>query len=287
MTKNLGWATRRQMGFTFVELLIIIVALAILASIAVVSYRGYQRHAAQTRIEDTLNKAKQALIAEKFMSNALPSTLPSSLQVPSDVNLEYIPLTGPHYSNLSAVQNGVLFYNICANLVNENRPDVPALKYGQGYQVNWQGNIVGTVNYLWGPSTCNVYNHDKIEFNSSWGSAGAKLGVPVSAERVTAEATKTRTGYSATDFPDYNQVVNQFYQTVHSRFLASGGTYPITTFWDPWATLGGSGVYKQELPAPDQQSSQSYCLTASSSRYGDIVYSISSNNPVATEGACS
>lgn len=52
---------KKQRGFTIVELLIVIIVIAILATIVVVSYNGVQQRATQARIESDLTNAQRLL----------------------------------------------------------------------------------------------------------------------------------------------------------------------------------------------------------------------------------
>lgn len=62
------WASKKQAGFTIVELLIVIVVIALLATIAIVSYNGIQARAQQSKIDAdiaSLLKAVQAARASE------------------------------------------------------------------------------------------------------------------------------------------------------------------------------------------------------------------------------
>lgn len=290
---------KKSNGFTIIEVLTVIVIITILVAISIVTYRGLQERAAENVILSDLQNASTTV--EQYALNhngTFPDTtyLHANFAHSEGVNLSFVvsdSSTGPMYTGLTPVQNGVLFHTICTNLANDNRPDVPALKYGQGYQISrTTGQPLHSVNYLWGPTTCNVYNHPEIQINGAYATAGATLTVPISEAKVLQEATKNRTDQDPIDFPDYNHVVNQFYQTVHDRFIAQGGTWPITTFWDPWANQW-SGVKKEELPAITSISgsgpnelTKSYCIVATHEDYPDILYSFSSSNLTPKKGNC-
>ena len=299
---------RRHSGFTIVEIIIVIVIIGILAALGTVAYNGLQKRAAGNAVLSDLENASAIVeqYAAKNNGNFPDNTyLQANLNKSSGVNISIVlsdSSGGQAYSGLTPAQNGVLFYNVCTNLVNQNRPDVPALKYGQGYQRdrNTGGNLA-VYNYLWGPNTCNVYNNDNIEMNGAWASAGTRMYVPINQQRVLQEATKNRTDQNPLDFPDYNTVVNQFYQTLNDQFLAQGGTYPITIFWDPWCPVGASycNTQKPELPilpgggSPGGSTNQpneltkSYCVAGTSTKYSDIIYSFSSNDLKSKQGNCS
>ncbi|HMS93332.1 MAG TPA: hypothetical protein PKD28_02975 [Candidatus Saccharibacteria bacterium] len=296
-------------GFTIVEIAVVILIIAVLVTLSVASYQGLRERAAKNTVLSDLQNA--GTIVEQYAlkhGGEFPDTdyLVANFNNTKDVNLSVVVSgeeegggsTGPVYSNLTSVQNGVLFHTICTNLANDNRPDVPELKYGQGYQIDRNtGQPSRTVNYLWGPTTCNVYNNPEIQINGAYATAGATLNVPISEARLLQEATKSRTDQNAIDFPDYNHVVNQFYQTIHDRFVAQGGTWPITTFWDPWANQW-SGVRKEELPvlppvtggggvaSGPNEITKSYCIIATHERYPDVIYSFSSDSLTPKAGNC-
>lgn len=108
------WAKiKKQSGFTIVELLIVIVIIAILASIVVVAYNGIQRKARVSTLSSTLTDVKKRLtIYQVDNSNALPATL-SSINLPSqEVYLEYTrnTATSPATFCVTASLNGIAYY---------------------------------------------------------------------------------------------------------------------------------------------------------------------------------
>lgn len=162
---------------------------------------------------------------------------------------------------MSAVQQGVLLHELCQQLVAEGR--------GNGSSLSGQ---VG--NYITG---CNVYGWGAMQIN---GWQAHSFAVPIT-------QTSVRDWYdsqSAYDpwWPDQKTVAVNFANELSSRFIAMGGTFPVTSFWDTWA----SGVQKQPLPAPTSPHDPSrFCIQASHSKYTDLVWHISSDQPLA-EGAC-
>lgn len=297
---------RNFSGFTIVEVIIVIVVIGILAAIGVLAYNGFQKRAAGTAVLSDIENAS-AIVEQYAVKNngQFPDNayLQANLTKSSGVNISIVlsdSSGSQSYSGLTSGQNGILFYNTCVNLVNQNRPDVPELKYGQGYQRDQNTGANSEVkNYLWGPNTCNVYKKEEIQINSSWNSAGTTMTVPISQQRVLQEATKNRTDQDPQVFPDYNTVVNQFYQTLNDQFVAQGGTYPITTFWDPWCTGQAWCTTKETLPAlpgggtsggsasQSNELTKSYCVAGTSTKYSDIIYSFSSSDLKAKQGNCS
>lgn len=57
-----GYTRNRQVGFTIVELLIVIVVIGVLAAITIVAFNGVSDRANNTRTEDAVSKFRRALI---------------------------------------------------------------------------------------------------------------------------------------------------------------------------------------------------------------------------------
>lgn len=73
MNIKTGW-TRRQGGFTIVELLIVIVVIGILAAIVVVAYNGVQKNAQDAAIKSDLSAMGKALHNYKALKGTYPTT---------------------------------------------------------------------------------------------------------------------------------------------------------------------------------------------------------------------
>jgi type II secretory pathway pseudopilin PulG len=250
---------QKSVGFTIIELVVIITVLAILAGITMVSYGAWQRQIAADAITSDLQQAQSAMKNKLNFDNQYPANLEelSEAFIPS-TNTSLVLVTSadgglPTYSNLSTVQNGVLFYQICGDLVSEG--------YGKGTNNGGQEE-----QYI---SACNVYNDDQLQVNSAW--TGRNLNTPVASTAL--PAVVSGINYNDSWRPDRDQIEKDFYQTWHERFQNQGGNYPITSFWDPWCT--GACVWGTQLsPLPTHSGSTAvetdYCIQASSQRYGDI-----------------
>ena len=64
---------RKQIGFTIVELLIVIVVIAILAAITIVAYNGIQQRANDAQADAGLNQIKKALEIYRADNGSYPS----------------------------------------------------------------------------------------------------------------------------------------------------------------------------------------------------------------------
>lgn len=279
---------RATAGFTLVEILIVIVVIAILATIGIVSYSGVRQSATKAVVIDNLRQASSAVeITHLSKSSELPDNaelteIPGLFSPSPGVVTKIYQQPKIKYNNLTAVQNAVLFQTICSSLSNENRPDASDLVYGEGRD---QAN--NKVKYLWGPSLCNVYNKDRIQFNTSWGFAGGQLIIPVSKTNFTNFINNINNTDSY--FPDATHVAKQYYQTTLDRFESQGGVFPITTFWDDWCQTGQAWcTAKEALPevvATDNDSGY-YCLEAYHENYPEMIFKLTSDSRSPEPGKC-
>lgn len=86
---------RRTSGFTIVELLVVIVVIAILASITIISYNGIQARATSASIVSFLNKASKQLAMSYINNDRYPDTLSATpegpITTPDDMIISYVP----------------------------------------------------------------------------------------------------------------------------------------------------------------------------------------------------
>ena len=64
------WAQHKKTGFTIVELLIVIVVIAILASITIVAYNGIQNQATESSVKSELSQNVKKVMAAAVTSNS-------------------------------------------------------------------------------------------------------------------------------------------------------------------------------------------------------------------------
>jgi prepilin-type N-terminal cleavage/methylation domain-containing protein len=259
---------RRQVGFTLVELIIVIVIIAILAAVTVVAYNAIGQSAANTAIKSDLNSISDDVQAVSASTQGIyPATLPADVAnaVYQNVTISYSTATYPHYSNIDEVQNGVLLSQICANLVSS----------GQGQGLNSGG---GTDAYITG---CGNWNHGSMQV-TGWTSQ--VFNTPVNDTTFTNYAAAVPAGDSY--HPNEQSVVQKFYTSLHDLLIIEGGHFPITTFWDSWATPTNGGVQQESLPTQDSTGAGStYCVQATSTSYPSLIWHVE-NGGVALSGSC-
>lgn len=250
-------------GFTIVEIIIVIVVIAILAAISLVAYGGMKERAVASALMSDLDKAKKALDMKSFV-HAGAVDLPESFTPSSGNHVEIVKMNLPSYEDLSPVQNGVLFYSICGDLVADG--------YGKGENIN------GVMEeYIY---SCQVDNYNLLQVNGSWN--GPSFSTPVQSTDL--QDVIDGINYDDSFRPDHEQIEKDFYGAWEARFLAQGGSYPINSFWDDWGNEGNGGLIKEELPAPAVQNGK-YCLEAYNDSYPDMHYTVVNGGTIG-EGRC-
>ena len=259
-------AKGRVRGFTIVELLIVIVVISILATIVIAAYNGMQQRSARSVATGALKQAQNEVNVNTLSAKgAPPSSLPATVKIPDDVEMHY-QIPGNYYNDLSAVQNGVLFQSICEELVND--PEYSTIHSADGNQTS---NVV---------MRCD----DSISANSllitGWNSR--TWNTPLNKAPI--EAYMASVPYDSW-WVDKQDVIRGFYQALIDTFEERGGTWPITSFWDPWANQW-SGVPKEELPEPVTDKLGGYCIQATHLDYPDTSYIVTNDDQDIREGTC-
>lgn len=234
----------RQRGFTVVELLIVIVVIGILAAITIISYNGARERGMTANVISDLNNAQDTMEIDAIHSHEYPTTLPTDIQTSPSVtlSLETNPVL-PYYSGLDPVQNAVLFYQLCNDLVTEGKGQAPSGKGGTDYYITDCGHGSGNM------------NSNYLQVNGMTDTQH-KFTVPVNVSDYNQFVASIPSGGNA--HPNQQSTAKAFYNTLRDRFLTEGGTLPITTFWDDKTVL------MEDLPSPDPSASyaNTYCIEA-------------------------
>lgn len=252
----------KQMAFTIVELLIVIVVIGILAAIVIIAYIGVQKRAVNTELQSDLRNAASLMHIAHADTDTYPSALPSGVKTSPGVALSLAGSSGAVYSGLSSVQNGLLFYNICQKLVTD----------GVGAKPDDNHDYI---------SSCAVYNKNQIHIDG-WN--GRDVNTPVTAAALQAYVSSYSGGQTALFTTHAGDFMNQ----LTSQFQASGGVFPVTSFWDSWATPTNGGVMKPTLPAPTGGGSSDptvFCINATYDKDATVQWYITQNRPP-TAGVC-
>lgn len=88
---------RKNQGFTIVELILVVVIIAIMATISVFGFSSWRSRTATTELKNALISVATAMKAEKNVSNGYPATFPSSYSNSTSVVLEMASSTPTSY----------------------------------------------------------------------------------------------------------------------------------------------------------------------------------------------
>lgn len=258
-------------GFTIVEIIIVITVIAILATIGTLSYFGVRKDAVKATVLSDLKNAISAvdLEASKHIDDADYSitALPDNFRPSPKVTVELNP-SEPYYGGLTAVQNGVLFWTVCEELLKD--PYYTIIHDRDG-----------------GSSTMMFTCSDNVLANNilitSWSSKS--WGTPVTELAISSYIDSLPDDATGAWWVDKQAVYKRFYHQLVETHKARGGQFPITSFWDPWANQW-SGVKKEELPPLVDADPDGYCIEAFHSDYPDMIFKITSDDSSAELGSC-
>lgn len=255
------WGSRIY-GFTVVEILVVIVVIGILAGISIVAYNSIQGRARTSAIKtDLSNVAKIMEVAQAENKGAFPSFLPSDIRPSEGVTLHMVSQRVV-YESLDPVQSGVLFHTLCNELIAEG--------WGRGSSLSGQ---VGQ--YI---TECNVDNDDQIHING-WNSH--HFSVPLGANTVS-DYYESAIGLDPW-WPDELEVSQAFADELSSRYTAQGGAFPVTSFWDDWASPGNGGVPSEPLPPGTMP--HMYCVEATHESAPSTMWHVTADK-APTPGSC-
>jgi len=260
------WAHSKKTGFTLVELIIVIAVIGLLAAISIIAYNNVQKNTADKTLRSDLDNVTSEMQREALQNNGIyPTALPSGIKSSPNVTLTLEHSGGINYygygAGLTPIQNGVLMAQICQDLINEG--------YGQGQ--NQDGD---TEDYITG---CGNWNSSNMQF-TGWKTK--KFFTPVTDATLLNYADT----FTTTDTFNKNQetVVKNFYHELVYRQTRQGGSFPLTSFWDSWATPQNGGVAAEPLPSPQVQ--PSYCVEATHSKYPDLLWHVTDELKIETGG---
>ncbi len=254
MLKNLR-RSRSSLGFTLVELMIVIVVIGILAAAAVVGYQGVQKRAVEASMLSDLSSSASIIENYGLQNNGIfPATdyLRSEFKSSPDISMTIVnPTIGVYYTNLSTGQNAALFVNVCNSL---------AMPISSG-----ANTYASTCTGQWG-----------MDING--GTHSSYLSTPI-------QQTFTLVG-SACSNPDSNSAYCHPYYAaatnsttaLRNAFIAQGGTFPITMQNNANAPL--------PTPSPLTGPSSTYCVEATSTRFTELRYKLTSENNQPVIGGC-
>lgn len=227
---------------------------------------GLLDYAANSVTMDTIKKASDAVRVQRTFNHDAPVAMPTDFRAPDSVSVTLTTISSEHYSGLSPVQNGVLFHKICTELIADPQYSVIHAREGGG-----TNSVV---------MRCD----DNISAGSllitGWDSR--TWSVPVTQAAI--QSYIDSVPYDSW-WVDRQEVVRSFYTALMTQYTARGGSWPVTSFWDPWANEW-SGIKKQELPAPDPSDSNNYCLVAVHRTYTDILYRVKGTVGTIEPGGC-
>lgn len=259
--------SRAPGGFSIAEVLIIVVVVAILAAITVVAYNNFQRSASRSSVVSSLRQVSTRIASGKIRDGSVPATLDDLTADNPEVQMVLVgsSAAGSHnyYSNLTEPQNGLLFYGLCGELVEQ----------GHGNGPNDFGT--NTIAYI---SGCHVYDINYMQIN------GWNGGFNISSPSVTKQMLQNYVDTAAnshSSHPSYRAALQGFMDQLIGSFEMQGGSFPITSFWRPWLSA-------PVLPPPEEALSgpiEGYCIVATSVRFGDISYVSTSQELTPREGA--
>lgn len=259
-------SVKKLNGFTIVEVLIVVTVIAIIAAVSLALYIGITQNAAKSSAVSTLVNAQKTVDLHILKGSVDLESAIDEINASSDLTIELVTSDGVYYNNLTAVQNGVLFHQICQQLISD--PIYSLIHPSDGSA----------------PSSVVMSCDDSISANglliTGWDSKS--WNTPVT-------RSKIQTYIDSVPYDswwiDRQDVVRGFYSELINRFEVSGGSWPITSYWDPWANMW-SGVHKEAMPAPRPLNPGEYCVQAIHHSNPSKAYSITNNDTGPVEGYC-
>jgi len=96
----------KQLGFTIVELLVVVVVIGILAALVIVGYSGITRNAANAVVKDTLRSAGTAMEKVNIELSSYPAAIPGSVKPSQNIGLALATVTDPKTFCINGTYSG-------------------------------------------------------------------------------------------------------------------------------------------------------------------------------------
>ncbi|PID32971.1 hypothetical protein CR969_03245 [Candidatus Saccharibacteria bacterium] len=232
--------SRSQAGFTVVEMIIIIVVIAILATITMVSYNGVQNRADKARVISTARQVTDLLGTHGVKNGDFPPNLAGTGYAGPDNVALVLYTNAPQkrvYEDLSSDENAQLFLNTC----NANMPIVATAD--KNYNTVCYFHHFGSLRWLYvrGGDGWSWFENFTVNYGGSSG-------------RLDESDFKLKCG-SACDI-----AVNKIKQ----EFIDQGGSWPVIV---PYHNIA--------LPEPTLTTygrASKFCLESRSTRSNDVIY---------------
>ncbi|HEY1085247.1 MAG TPA: prepilin-type N-terminal cleavage/methylation domain-containing protein [Candidatus Saccharimonadales bacterium] len=145
---------KRVLGFTVVELLVVIVVVGILAGVTIISYGSWQHNTANTSVKSDIQQATAGLSSYKNFKNTYPPNLAGTDFASSENVALTLYTNAPSvgvYDELTSDQNAQLFLNTCnANLESSDNTACVFNGKNGGAKIHVKGT--SSSNMIWSPS---------------------------------------------------------------------------------------------------------------------------------------
>lgn len=138
------WA-QKQAGFTIVELLIVVVVIAILASISIVVYSGIQQRARDVRRTADIDNVKDMLEIYKAQVGTYPAVCPGGDNAGCNLSLLSTPLVPSYMSVIPTDPGGSVYHYVKGSgtesyaIYIQGYEARPACKTGMNVNTGWWG----------------------------------------------------------------------------------------------------------------------------------------------------
>ena len=155
------WAPRKQLGFTIVELLIVIVVIAILAAITIVAYTGIQDRAKASAMVSEVNQVVKKLEAYKVQNNDVYPTNLGSADIVESAGYSYNYTPAPNYTGYSFdLQDGAKNYFATSGSTTPTKGSGNGLVAWWPYDGSVTEVVAGLQSTLYGATPTNGQNGD-------------------------------------------------------------------------------------------------------------------------------